>query len=136
MTNQIVLLLFAISVASGLTLWWVRRSDRGWQFVQQRLHTITVGKDETEHALRLSRIQASAAVFQLPRKFRGRLDAAFEAAGNRIGLLHLIIAGLIAAIIIIGFTSRILGLPLTFATLLGSLGAVAAPVLLLHTAQV
>jgi len=137
MTNQIVLLLFAISVASGLTLWWVRRSDRRRQFVQQRLHAITVGKDETEPALRLSRVQrAPAAVFQLPRKLSARLDTAFEATGNRIGPLHLIIAGLIAAIIVIAFTSRILGLPLIYATLLGSLGAVAAPVLLLHRAQV
>jgi tight adherence protein B len=135
MTNQIVLLLFAISIASGLMLWWVRRSDRRRQFVQQRLHTITVGKDETEPALRLSRVPTPAAVFQLPRKFRARLDTAFEATGSRIGLLHLIIAGLIAAIIVIGFSSRILGLPLIYATLLGSLGAVVAPVFLLRIAQ-
>jgi tight adherence protein B len=42
---------------------------------------------------------------------------------------------LIAAIIVFGFTSRILGLPLIYATLLGSLGAVVAPVFLLRIAQ-
>jgi tight adherence protein B len=133
MTNPVVLLLFAISVVLGFTVLWARRSDRRRQFVQQRLCAITVGKD-TEPALRLLRV-TPAAVFQLPRKFRARLDAAFEAAGNRIGLLHLIIAGLISAIIVIGFTSRMLGLPVIYATLLGSLGAVVAPVFLLRIAQ-
>jgi tight adherence protein B len=135
MTNPAVLLLFSLPVITGLTLWWVRRSDRRRQFVQQRLHTITTGKHETEPVLRLSRVPPHTAVFQMPRKFGARLDAAFKAAGNRIGLLHLIIVGLIAAIIVIGFTSRILGLPLTFVMLLGSLGAVGVPFFLLRIAQ-
>ena len=126
MTNQIVLLLFAISVVLGLTLLWVRRADRRRQFVQQRLHAITVGKDETKPAPRLSLLRRAAsptAVFQLPRKFRAWLDTAFEATGNRIGLLHLIIAGLIAAIIVILFASRILGLNPVLVMLLGGYGS-------------
>src|SRR5713226_2693063 len=103
MTNQILLLL-ALPVISGLTLLWVMRSDRRRQFIQQRLHAITVGKDDSEPSPRLSlhrrirRATSSAAVFQLPHKLRVWLDAAIESTGNRIGMLHLIIAGLIAAI--------------------------------------
>jgi tight adherence protein B len=136
MTNPIVLLLFSISVVSAVALLLVRRSDRRRQFVQQRLHAVTVGKDDIKPVLRLSRVrQAPSAVFQLPRGFKARLDAAFEATGNRIGLLHLIIPGLIAAIIVFGFTSRILALNPALVMLFSIISAVAAPVALLHHAQ-
>src|ERR1700741_5267852 len=99
MTNQIVLLLFSVSVVSGVALLWVRRSDRRRRFVQQRLHAITVGKVDIKPVLRLSRVQQTpTAVFQLPHKFKARLDTAFETTGHWIGLSHLIIVGLIAAI--------------------------------------
>jgi tight adherence protein B len=134
--NQIVLLLFAISVVSGLTLLWVRRSDRRRQFVQQRLHSITVGKDDIKPVLRLSRMrQTPTVVFQLPRKFRARLDTTLESTGNWIGLSHLIIVGLVAAIIAIGFTSRILALNPALVMLLSVLAAVGAPIFLLHYAH-
>ena len=57
MTNPIVLLLFSISVVSAVALLLVRRSDRRRQFVQQRLHAITVGKDDIKPVLRLSRVR-------------------------------------------------------------------------------
>jgi tight adherence protein B len=136
MTDQIVLFIFATSVLLGLTLLWVRRSDRRRQFVQQRLHALTTGRDETEPVLRLSRVrQAPTAVFQSPRKVMARLDTAFEATGNRIGLLHLIIAGLFAAIIAMAFAGRILGLQSALVILFGGMAAVVAPVVLLRVAQ-
>jgi tight adherence protein B len=138
MTNQIALLLFAISVVLGLTLLWVMRADRRRQFVQQRLHAITVGKDDSKSAPRLSLLRRAAsptAVFQLPRKFNVWLDAALDSTGNRIRLLHLIIAGLIAAIIVILFASRILALQSILVMLLGGLAAVAAPVVLFRIVQ-
>jgi len=63
------------------------------------------------------------------------LDAAFEATGNRIGLLHLVIAGLIAAVVVIVFASRILALNAAPVMLLSGLAALAAPALLLRIAQ-
>jgi tight adherence protein B len=141
MTNQIALLLFAISAVSGLTLLWVRRSDRRRQFVQQRLRAATVGKDDGEPTPRLSlrgrirRAASPSAVFQFHQKFRARLDAVFESTGNRIRLLHLIIAGLIAGIIVIGFASRILAVNPALVILFGGAAAAATPVLLVRIAQ-
>jgi tight adherence protein B len=139
MTKQIFVLLFALPVISGLTLLLVIRSDRRRQFIQQRLHAITVGK--TDSVVRLSlhrrvrRAASPTAVFQLQYKIRVWLDAAFESTGNRIGLLHLIIAGSIAAIISIGFADRILALQSLLVMLLGGVAAVGTPVLLLRLAQ-
>jgi tight adherence protein B len=138
MTNQIVLLLFAISVVLGLTVLWVIRADRRRQFVQQRLHAITVGKDDSKSAPRLSLLRRAAsptAVFQLPRKFNEWLDTALDSTGNRIRLLHLIIAGLIAAIIVILFASRLLALNPALVMLLGGVAAMAAPVGFFRLAQ-
>jgi tight adherence protein B len=130
MTNQIILLLFALPVVSGLALLWVLRSDRRRQFVQQRLHAITIGKGDSEPAPQLSLRRAAS-----PRKAMASLDAAFEATGNRIGLLHLIIAGLIGAIIVIAFASGILALNSGVVMLLGVVAAAAAPVVVLRMAQ-
>ena|SRR5215469_13898426 len=141
MTNQVILLLLGFPVLSGLILLCVMRSDRRRQFVQQRLHAITVGRGASEPVPRLalhrriSRAASSTAVFQFPRKFMVSLDAAFEATGNRIGLLHLVIAGLIAAVVVIVFASRILALNAAPVMLLSGLAALAAPALLLRIAQ-
>src|SRR5215813_1025174 len=105
MTNQAILLLFAFPILCGLLLLWVMRSDRRRQFVEQRLHTITVGKGDSDPTPRLAlhrrrrRAASRGAVFQFPRKFTASFDAALEATGKRIGLLHLISAGFIAAIV-------------------------------------
>jgi tight adherence protein B len=139
MSNEIFIL--AIPVLCGLLLLWVLRGDRRRQFIQQRLLAITVGKVVSEPIVQLSlhrRIRWATspnAVFQLPRKVMALLDAAFEATGNRVRLLHLIIAGLIGAIIVIPFTSRILALNSGLVMLLGVAATVAAPVLLLRMAQ-
>lgn len=138
MTNPIILLLLASPVVSGLLLLLMVRSDRRRQFVQRRLHAVTRGKDNREPVPRLSlvrRATSPSAVFQLPRKFRVWLDAAFESTGNRIGLLHLIIAGLIAAIIVVLFVSRILALNPVLVILFGGVTAAAAPFLLFSIAQ-
>jgi tight adherence protein B len=74
-------------------------------------------------------------VFQLFHKISASLDAAFEATGNRIGLLHLLIAGMIAGMIVILFTRYILVLNSAFVMLSGIVVVAAAPVLLLRMAQ-
>jgi tight adherence protein B len=135
MPNFFVLL--SISVILGLALLWVRRSDRLRQFVHDRTRSLTIGTDDEEPTLHLARQRGpSAAVFQFPRKVAASLDAAFEAAGKSIGLLHLIIAGLIAPIIVMPFVSRILGLSSPVVIVAGCLAAAAAPALVIHIAQV
>ena len=129
--------LLLLPVLTGLVLLVVVRNDRRQQFVQQRLHKLTAGKDDQEPEPSLVRKlhNAPGAIFQLPRKFRAMLNTAFEAAGNRIGLLHLLIAGLISAILVIAFTSRLLALSSGLVMPLGLMAAAAGPVVLLRLAQ-
>jgi tight adherence protein B len=64
------------------------------------------------------------------------LDAAFEAAGKSIGVLHLLIAGLIAPIMVMPFANYVLGLSSAVVMLVGCSAAAAGPALVLHIAQV
>jgi tight adherence protein B len=132
MTTQIFLLL-SVPVVLGLILLWVIRADRRRQFVQQRLHAITVGKDQDKPAPPLLRTirRAPTAVFQFPHKFMVWLDTAFELTGNWIGLPHLIIAGLIAAIIAFLFTSLILALGQPLVMTVCGVAAIVVPAALL-----
>jgi tight adherence protein B len=133
---------FAISLSIaailGFATVWVRQRDRARQFVHDRVHAATAGKDEVL-APRLSLLKltrkTSVAVFQLPGKLSARLNAAFEASGNGVHLLHLIGAGFIAAIIVIAFASRVLSLNPGLVMPLGFIGAAAAPALVLRLAQ-
>jgi tight adherence protein B len=129
--------LLLLPVLTGLVLLVVVRNDRRQQFVRQRLDKLTAGKGDEEPELSLVRRlhNAPAAIFQLPRKFHAMLNTAFEAAGNRVGLLHLLIAGLIAAILVIAFTSRLLALSSGLVMPLGLMAAAAGPVALLRLAQ-
>jgi Flp pilus assembly protein TadB len=138
MTNQIILLLFVLPVLSGLLLWRVSRFDRRRQFVQQRLHALTLGRDNVEAPPQLAkarRATTSGAVFQFPNKITASMDAAFEAAGNRIGLMHLVVAGLIAGTIVTLFTSRLLALDSVLVMLSSVTAAATAPVAVLRIAQ-
>jgi hypothetical protein len=107
MTNPL-LLLFVVPVLFGLMLLWVTRRDRRRQNIDQRLHAITGGRDNDEPLppLTLQRRVRRVASRAVVGKFRVWLDTALEATGNTIGLLHLIILGLVLAIIVILFTNR------------------------------
>ena len=128
--------LLLLPVLTGLVLLLVVRSERRQQFVQQRLIKLTA-EDDSEPALSLVRKlhHGPIAIFQLPRKFAAMLSAAFEAAGNRIGLLHLLIAGLVSAIIVIAFAGRVLDLDPALVMPLGLMAAAAGAFVLLRLAQ-
>jgi tight adherence protein B len=135
MNNSVFLLL--LPVLAGLLLLRVTRIDRRQQFVQQRLAKLTAENDaEPDQPSLVRKLRyAPTAIFQSPRKLAALIDAAFEAAGNRIGLLHLLVGGLISAIIVIAFTSRILALNPGLVMPLGLMAAAAGPVVLLRLAQ-
>jgi tight adherence protein B len=143
MTNQLLLAVLATVLLSGAALLWVMRADRRRQFIQQRLKAVATvasggdGEPAPQVSLRrkLRRAATPAAVSQLPRKFWARLDPALAAAGHRIGLPHLLVAGFIAATLVIGFAGRVLALNPALVMLLGAAAAVAAPALLLRVAQ-
>jgi tight adherence protein B len=63
------------------------------------------------------------------------LNTGFEAAGNRIGLLHLLITGLISAILVIVFASRLLAVNPAFLMPLGLIAGAAGAFLLLRIVQ-
>jgi len=131
MVNYLLLL----PVLTGLLFLLMMRSDRRRQFVEQRLTAMTMGQTSEPAPLSLVRRLHAASPNMVLRLFGTRLDAAFEAAGNRVGLLHLLVAALISAIIAIGFASRILGLNSGLVMMVGVAAAGVAPVLLLFIAQ-
>jgi len=135
MSNLVLLLL--LPVLTGMMWLLVARSERRQQFVQQRLTKLPAEDDSGSAPLSLVRKlhRAPLAIFQLPRKFAAMLSAAFEAAGNRIGLLHLLIAGLVSAIIVIAFAGRVLDLDPALVMPLGLMAAAAGPFVLLRLAQ-
>ena len=130
-------LLLLLSVLIGLVWLLVARNERRQQFVRQRLTKLTAGHDSEPDPLSLARKlnRTPIAIFQLPRKLAAMLTAAFEAAGNRIGLLHLLIAGLVSAIIVIAFAGRVLALDPGLVMPLGLMAAAAGPVVLLRLVQ-
>jgi tight adherence protein B len=134
MSNLTFLLL--LPVLAGMVLVLVTRSERRQQFVQARLTKLTADDSEPAPLSLVRKLHhAPLAIFQLPRKFATMLSAAFEAAGNRIGLLHLLIAGLVSAIIVIAFVGRLLALDPGLVMLLGLMAAAAGPFVLLRLAQ-
>jgi tight adherence protein B len=135
MTPSILRLL--LPVLTGLVLLVVRRNERRLQFVQQRLTKLTAEQDSEPAPLSLVRKlhHAPIAIFQVPRKFGAMLNTAFEAAGNRIGLLHLLITGLISAILVIVFASRLLAVNPAFLMPLGLIAGAAGAFLLLRIVQ-
>jgi tight adherence protein B len=73
--------------------------------------------------------------YRPPAELWARLDAALAAAGNRIGLTHLIATGIVAAATMIGFAIAVTQLPPALAVALGVAAALAGPALLLRFAQ-
>lgn len=130
--------LLLVPVLSGLLLFWVARNDRRRQFIRQRLHALTVKRGESEPTpgLLLRRLRRAASLGALfPQTIRARFDAAFEAAGHRIGLLHLLLGGFIAAMSVTVFTTRMLALNPALVTLLGFVAAAVTPLVQLRHAQ-
>lgn len=133
-----VLLLFLLPLLTGLLLLLVTRSERRQRFVRQRLTKITTEPGDGEPApvsLVRKLHNAPLAVFQLPRKFATLFNTAFEAAGNRVGLLHLLIVGLISAILVIVFCNRFLAVNPALLMPLGLIAGIAGAFLLLRIAQ-
>jgi tight adherence protein B len=137
--NQILFAVLGSSLLLGAALFWVLRTDRHSKSRQLRLRGI-VAAAPVEEGPRLSlrrpsKQQGLRGLFSPTAALLARLDAAFAAAGNRIGVPHLVIAGMVAAAMIAGFASRVLGLNSALVALLAGAAAVGAPVLVLRLAQ-
>jgi Flp pilus assembly protein TadB len=132
-----IILLLLLPVLTGLLLLLVARNERRHQFLKQRLTTLTADNDSEPAPLSLARQvkNTSLAVFQIPRKLGAMLNSAFEAAGNRIGVLHLLLAALVSAFIVVVFANNLLSVNPSFLTPLGLIAGSAGAFLLLRMAQ-
>ena len=143
MTNQLVLLVLGTTALLGTALFWAIRADRRRQTVQQRLQAAAaVGRSADDEPivqvslLRRTLAQARPGVFhQTLGDVTARLEGAFAAAGNRIGLAHLGAAAGVGAAVAFGFVVGVLGYGPAVGGVSAICAAVAAPIALLRFAQ-
>jgi tight adherence protein B len=136
--NQIVLSILAAVVVIGGALFASMRADRRRESRQQRLRAVVAtGPSEEAPTLSLRRPLSRAGIRDLflLAKLWVRLEAAFAAAGNRVGLPHLAAAGVAAAGVSVLFAEKIMGFNPALVVLLGTAAAVAAPAVLLRLLQ-
>ena len=139
MGDQFLLTVLTASALLGAGLWAAFHAERHRERREQRLKTITTTapSDELSGAsLRrpLPRAGRVRALSSLPAGLWARLEAAFAAAGNRVGLPELVAAG-IAAAAVTGFGARFVGFNSVLAIALSGAAAVAAARSLLRFAQ-
>jgi tight adherence protein B len=137
--DQFLLTILAASALLGGGLWAALRVERHRERREQRLKSITMiapGDELLGASLRrpIPRGGRVRAFFSVPAELGARLDAAFAAAGNRIGLPQLVLTG-IAGAVVTGSVARFLGLNSVLVIGLGGAAAVAAPRFLLRFAQ-
>ena len=139
MGDQLLLTVLATSALLGAGLWAVLHAERHKGRREQRLKTITTTapSDELTGALLRRPLPRARlrALFALPGGLWARLEAAFAAAGNRVGLPELVSTG-IAAAAVTGFAARFMGLNPVLAILLCGAAATAASRSLLRFAQI
>ena len=142
-------LIGALGVAALIGIAWlvVVLGERRRRGLQQRLATLAPGARSPVAQLRLeARGNGALAMRALPQTvlpgagpIQGRLQARFElelaAAGNRIGPVHLIVAGLVAMLLASGFVSNLLGFGPITSFFLGLLAGLGAAALMLRWAQ-
>jgi tight adherence protein B len=137
--DPILLIVLAASSLLGAGLWAALYAERHRERRAQRLKTVTITSPSDEIAgtsLRrpLPRGDRVRAFFALPAGLLARLEAAFAAAGNRIGVPQLVAAG-IAAAALTGFAGRFIGFNPVLVIGLSATAAVAAARFLLRFAQ-
>ena len=132
MSNQILLAVLSSTVLLG-ALFRALRTDRRRASLEPRLKAIaklTASEDRPAVSLRRPLLQHRA----LPMLLSVRLEPALAATGNRIGLLHLAAAGVIAASMI-GLAAAVMQLRPALTIACVGAAAAAAPVHLLQLAQ-
>jgi tight adherence protein B len=136
--NQIVVAVLAAVVLIGAALFASVRADRRRESRQQRLRAaVAMGPSEDAPTLSLRRplMRAGIRDLFLLSKLWVQLEAAFAAAGNRIGLPQLAVTGLAVTGMTVLFAKKIMGFNSALVMLLGAAAAVAAPALLLRVLQ-
>jgi tight adherence protein B len=136
--SPLVLAVVGAVLVLGAAALVMQRTDRRRGSRQQRLRAIVAaGPSEPEPVLSLRRPLTRAGIRDLflLSALWARLDAAFAAAGNRVGVPHLAAAGLAAAGATVLFTEKVMAFGSALVLLPAAAAAVAAPVLLLRFLQ-
>ena len=136
--SQVVLSVLAAVVLIGAALFASMRTDRRRASRQERLRAVVATgpiEDAPTPSLRRPLSRTGIHDFFLLSTLWRRLEAAFAAAGNRIGLPHLAATGVTAAGVTVLFAEKIMGFNPAIVVLLGTAAAVAAPAVLLRFLQ-
>jgi Flp pilus assembly protein TadB len=136
--SPLVLAVLGVVFVLGVATLAMQRADRRRESRQQRLRTlVAAGPSEPEPVLSLRRPLTRAGIrdFFLLSALWSRLDAAFAAAGNWVGLPHLATAGLAAAGLTVLFSEKVMGFDPALVLPLAGAAAVATPALLLRFLQ-
>jgi tight adherence protein B len=139
--TQLLLSVLGAVMLLGAALFAAQRADRRRESRHQRLRAVIAAghtEDEDEPTLSLRRPLSRGAVQDLLplSAVWAWLEAALAATGDRIGLPHLAMTGLIAGGAAIGFVEGILGYGTALALLLGLAAGLTAPLLLLRLVQI
>jgi tight adherence protein B len=130
-------LLFTVPILTGFAWLWVSQRDRRRRFIHGRLTKLAAGGDEASPQAPSLRVAPPSSAIDrfLPQALRSRVDVELAAAGYSIGVLHLFITSLIAGLVSIGLTIRILALSPSLGISLAVVAAVSAPLMLVRVAQ-
>ena len=138
MQSQLLFAALCATLLFSATLLAALRADRRRQRRRLRLQAVAAGAPiEDRSGVSLSRPAPSRGVRGILRLHRAAwapLDVALEAAGNSIGLPHLILAATVAAAAV-GLAARLLAVNPAIVILLAGTAALATPTLLLRFAR-
>jgi tight adherence protein B len=130
-----VLLAAVVSAALfGGTLLWALRVERRRASLRARLNTMVVGASRATELPVLSLRRRAPQRKALPSIVAARLDSALASTGYQIGLLHVFVAGIVAAAAA-GFLTAIADFRPVFAIALCTAASIGAPTLLLQATQ-
>ena len=138
MTEPILLAVIAVPLIFGAALFVAVRSERSRQLLQLRLKGMASAaptKAAVSSLLREPSRPGNLHRVGLPGALWARLDAGLQATGKRVGLVHLAVAGLLAAAAVLIFLLGLLGLDPRGAAVLSGAAGLAAPMLVLRLAQ-
>lgn len=128
MNDPVLIATVALAALVGALLLGVVAAERRRRTLQERLAAIAASSRSAEGSADVVSLRRAAPVHGwrslifLPGQLFAKLDAAFAAAGNRIGLAHLLAAGIIAAAAVFALTDRVMGLHIVLALLLTAAG--------------
>jgi Flp pilus assembly protein TadB len=129
--EKILLAAVASAALFGGTLLWAWRAERRRASLRERLNTIVVGASRVAEAPVLSLRRHAPQRKALPSMVAARLDVALAATGYQIGLLHVSVAGIVAAAAA-GFLTLVADFRPVFAITLCIVASIGAPILLLQ----